>query len=108
MRSVSEMRINMLVAIGAFLISLVGGVISYDRSVSAIKEEIAKNLVPRMEIIELIKTHAPLQKVTMEIDSLKESQHTLEMGHMKLQTEINTKLDFIMRDIKSDEDKLKK
>lgn len=102
------MRINMLVAIGAFLISLVGGVISYDRSVSAIKEEIAKNLVPRMEIIELIKTHAPLQKVTMEIDSLKESQHTLEMGHMKLQTEINTKLDFIMRDIKSDEDKLKK
>lgn len=97
------MRINMLVAIGAFLISLVGGVISYDRSVSAIKEEIAKNLVPRMEIIELIKTHAPLQKVTMEIDSLKESQHTLEMGHMKLQTEINTKLDFIMRDIKSDE-----
>lgn len=108
MRSVSEMRINMMVAIGAFLISLVGGVISYDRSVSAIKEEIAKNLVPRMEIIELIKTHAPLQKVTMEIDSLKESQHNLEMSHMKLQTEINTKLDFIMRDIKSDEDKLKK
>ncbi len=102
------MRINMMVAIGAFLISLVGGVISYDRSVSAIKEEIAKNLVPRMEIIELIKTHAPLQKVTMEIDSLKESQHNLEMSHMKLQTEINTKLDFIMRDIKSDEDKLKK
>ena len=97
------MRINMMVAIGAFLISLVGGVISYDRSVSAIKEEIAKNLVPRMEIIELIKTHAPLQKVTMEIDSLKESQHNLEMSHMKLQTEINTKLDFIMRDMGMDE-----
>ena len=97
------MRINMMVAIGAFLISLVGGVISYDRSVSAIKEEIAKNLVPRMEIIELIKTHAPLQKVTMEIDSLKESQHNLDMSHMKLQTEINTKLDFIMRDMGMDE-----
>ena len=97
------MRINMMVAIGAFLISLVGGVISYDRSVSAIKEEIAKNLVPRMEIIELIKTHAPLQKVTMEIDSLKESQHNLDMSHMKLQTEINTKLDFIMKDMGMDE-----
>lgn len=97
------MRINMVVGIGAFLISLIGGFISYDRSVSAIKEEIAKNMVPRMEIIELIKTHAPLQKLTLEIDSLKESQHTLEMSHMKLQTEINTKLDFIMRDMGMEE-----
>lgn len=93
------MKLNVIAVVCSVLTTIVGGVISYSHSISSIREMIAKNMVPRNEIVELVKTHAPIAKIDGEIGIIKDRLHNLELAQVRLQTEINTKLDFIMRDM---------
>lgn len=98
------MELSILVNVGTLMFAAVGAAWSYFKALSAIRgeifnlrEEIAKNIVTRPDIIKLIETHAPVNKIFSDVDGLKEKLHILEKTQLALQTEINVKLDFLTR-----------
>lgn len=104
MGEITEMELSILVNVGTLVFAAVGAALSYFKALSTIRgelsktrEEIAKKLVIRTEIIQLIETHAPVHKIFADVDLIKERMHQLEKIQLQLQTEINVKLDFLTR-----------
>jgi len=105
MRQIKDMNVNFLVSVGSVFFSittaLIGGAVSYTQSVSEIKETIAKNYMPRSEVIDMIRHDLSaykedIQKINFQVDTIQQKQQRMELDLVKTSTEINVKLDFLM------------
>lgn len=105
MKDIKNMNANALVSIGAVIFSvsttLIGGVVSYTKSVSEIKEMIAKDYIPRAEAVDMIRhdlqlSNEGVQKLSASFDEIQKRQQSIELQQTKMSTEISVKLDMLM------------
>lgn len=105
-KRLQDMNINLLVGIGSFLLSvlvaIVGGVVFHTSAISEIKETVAANYMTKSEISELISNSLQsskddIKKISFFVDGLQKKQHLMELHQTRNYTEMNLKLDLLIK-----------